>query len=61
MFFSFVTSALGVVTIGFYLYVAVAVVYAERKASAGWGTALAKGFTWPATIWSTIEKLYAAR
>ena len=51
-------SPLGVATTLLYLYVAVAIMRAELKAEASLWVAFTKGFTWPATIWSTIEKLY---
>jgi membrane associated rhomboid family serine protease len=44
-----------------YAYVFVAIMVAERKAGAGWWMAFTKAATWPATIWSTMKKLYLTK
>lgn len=41
-----------------YVYVGIAAFRMEMDASASVATALMKAATWPATIWSSIRKLY---
>lgn len=52
------TSILGLAVVGLYLYVAVAATRGELKTGASFWWAFTKGFTWPATIWNTVDKLY---
>jgi hypothetical protein len=54
-------SPLGLAVLILYGYVGVAAFRGELKAGAAYTLAATKALSWPATIWSTIDKLYLAR
>jgi len=53
-----IVTLLGFLVIGFYFYVAVAMMRAEFKADTAILPLIVRGLVWPATIWGTIEKLF---
>jgi hypothetical protein len=55
---TFLTSALGLATVGCYLYVAVMFGAASRRAGNNWGRVAVDAATWPVMGWRALEDLY---
>jgi hypothetical protein len=56
--FEFLTSVLGLLVIGAYVYVAVMFGQASYKAGNSFGRVLVDATTWPVMGWQAIEDLY---